>query len=247
MFTRTLPASDTTHSGAMDGRGPARSSLGLGLSSPSTFTSTLSPSLLSDLKRFGDEPGSTELLPVLAACVRHATPLTLHLHHGASLVRLSVFPREQLFHWGLDPNALSSTELERLHLVHVEPEYDLERYTADHAPASPPRLGALAPLLWLLARHGARSELLPEIAGRVRYRLARGLSLQGLPVEHAALPMLRRLRGMASSLEDLAGATALSENQIGRLLNALYLQSGLMISRSFPVSARAALNFRLGR
>ena len=65
---------------------------------PSTYTTTLSPSLLSDLKRFADEPGGTELLPVLAACVRHARPLALHLQHGRNVLRLSVFPRDQLFH-----------------------------------------------------------------------------------------------------------------------------------------------------
>lgn len=205
---------------------------------PSTFTTTLSPSLLSDLRRFADEPGGTELLPVLAACVRHARPLALHLQHGRGVLRLSVFPRDQLFHCPENLCALPSFELARLRLVHVEPETLLAPFAPDGSRSSSLQFGALAPLLWLLALHGARSELLPEIAGTVRYRLAPGVAVRGLPIEKCDMPLLQHLQGSPASLDELASWTVLQPARVRRLLNALYLQSGLIISRAFTVPPR---------
>ena len=210
---------------------------------PRGVISTLSPSLLSDLKRFADAPGGTELLPALAASVRHARPLTLHLLRGSSLVLLSVFPREQLFHCTLDLCSVPAAELARLRLLHVEPESPLAPTGAAVLRSRAAEFGVLGPLLWRLALHGARGELLPEIAGPVRYRLAAGAGLRGLPFDPRELGLLQRLRSRAASLPELAAATALEPAQLRRLLNALYLQSGLMVTRAFslpPADAAAA-------
>jgi hypothetical protein len=211
---------------------------------PSTFTTTLSPSLLSDLKRFADEPGGTELLPVVAASVRHAKPLALHLQHGRSVLRLSVFPRDQLFHCPVNLCTLSHAELARLRLIHVEPEGTLAPFAPDGSRCSALAFGALAPLLWLFALHGARSELLPEIAGTVRYRLAPGVAGRGLPIDKSDMPLLQHLQRSASSLDELAGWTVLDPARVRRILNALYLQSGLIISRAFTPPSPSALPAR---
>ena len=234
----TLPFADTTQFNPTD----AASTIVQDGDSlpPSTFTTTLSPSLLSDLRRFADEPGGAELLPVLAASVRHARPLALHLQHGRSMVRLSVFPRDQLFHCPLNLCALSHAELARLHLVHVEPEGLLAPFAPDGSPCSTLEFGAMAPLLWQLSLHGARSELLPEIAGTVRYRLAPGASVRGLPVDKCDMALLQRLLGGPASLDELAGWSVLEPARVRRLLNALYLQSGLIISRAFMAPERDA-------
>jgi hypothetical protein len=238
MDSPTLPFAETTQFNPTD----AASTVFDGVDSlpPSTFTSTLSPSLLSDLKRFADEPGGTELLPVLAASVRHARPLALHLQQGRGVVRLSVFPREQLFHCPVSLVALSHAELVRLRLVHVEPESLLAPFAPDGSHCSALEFGALAPLLWRLSLHGARAELLPEIAGTVRYRLAPGAAMRGLPIDKCDMPLLQRLHSTPSTLEELCGWAVLEPVRVRRLLNALYLQSGLIITRALCVPVRAA-------
>jgi hypothetical protein len=199
--------------------------------------STLSPSMLSDLRRFADEVCETDLLPVLAAIVRHTKPLVMHLQHEDRVLALSVFPREQQFHCSLDLCALPAQAIERLRLTHVSPF--LGPGPHDPAGAAAPHVGVLAPLLWQLALHGARDELLPEIAGPVRYRLAPGVPLRSLPMDAWSLPMLKRLRREATTLRELATRT--TQAQVQRLLNAVYLQGRLMITRSLPMQRRRSV------
>ena len=45
----------------------------------STRISQLSPSLRADLLRFGHDGGASEVVEVMAACVRHAKRVTIHL------------------------------------------------------------------------------------------------------------------------------------------------------------------------
>jgi hypothetical protein len=201
-----------------------------------TFDTTLSSSLLSDLRRFSSDPGGTELLAVMAASVRHAKPLAVHLQHDRGLIILSVFPREQLFECAADLCALPHGDLFRLRLVHVEPEVPLEPHELRSEPGRPARFTPLAPLLWMLAMHGSTSDLLPELAGPARYRLSAGLSLAGLPIDNMTMPLLEKMRNRPVSLNELAGWTVLGRPRVRRLLNALYLQSGLMITRAFPDS-----------
>jgi hypothetical protein len=207
--------------------------------------STLSPSLHSDLQRFADEECGTDLLPVLAASVRHAKPLILHLQHGDRIVTLSVFPREQQFHCGVDVCALGAGETARLRLIHVGPVLAAESRQPEDLPA--PHAGLLPTLLWQLALHGARGELLPEIAGPVRYRLGPGVPLRALPMDTWIAPMLRRLRGEPATLDELAPPTLLAQSRAQRLLNAIYLQGRLMITRSLPTQRRPSVVRRLPR
>jgi hypothetical protein len=206
----------------------------LGALPRSAFDTTLSSSLLADLRRFSDDSRGTEALAVMAASVRHGKPLAVHLQHERGLVILSVFPREQLFECATDLCALQHGDLFRLRLVHVKPEVPLEPHEIRSDPGSPTRFSPLGPLLWMLAMHGSTSELLPEIAGPARYRLSAGLSLAGLPIDNKALTLLEKMRHRPVSLNELAGWTVMGRPQVRRLLNALYLQSGLMITRAFP-------------
>ena len=201
-------------------------------SAPCGFRSTLSPSLLSDLRRFAEGPAASDLLPVLAASVRHAQSLALHLVHAEGVIRLSVFPRDQLFHCFTDICALSARALSLLHLVYVEPELSLDPSNGKGLPTTARRFGALRELLWVLAIHGPHGELLPEIGGAVRYRLSPAFSIGKLPVEPSMRTAMQRLRNEPVTLDQLAGWSILGRLRAKRLLNALYLQSGLVISRS---------------
>lgn len=235
MSGRTQPLS-TNSAFPMTRSGPASvvTEGGHGFSSHSTFNSTLSSSLLSDLRRFSDEPGHTDILAVLAACVRHARPLALHIQHDACSAVLSVFPQDQLFQCIIDLQALPERALAALRLLHVEPEHRMRHSVASVHPMPAGRAARLAPLLWRLAMFGATNELLPEIAGPGRYRISPGLSIDGLPIDPQVLSMLRHLRTRPASLDELAALSDGGRVWVRRLLNALYLQSGLMITRSHP-------------
>ncbi|MDH4060301.1 MAG: hypothetical protein OEU94_05765 [Aquincola sp.] len=207
--------------------------------------STLSPSLLSDLQRFADEECETDLLPVLAASVRHAKALAMELHLGEADVMLLVFPREQTFRCSLDLCALPPEATTRLRLVRVGPV--LESQSQATADAATPHVGILAKILWLLALHGARDELLPEIAGPVRYRLAPGVPLRSLPMDPWIQPLLQGLRGEPATIEELDTPTELARARARRLLNAIYLQGRLMVTRSLPMQRRPSVTRRSAR
>ena len=239
-FSKTLPADMPTPVLLTDVVGTLGNDMASTLRPMSTLSpSTLSPSLLSDLRRFSGEVCDADLLPVLAAIVRHVKPLIIHLHHGNRIIALSVFPHQQQFRCDLDVCALPADETSRLRLVHVGPILATE--PSGPADLGVPHVGVLATLLWHLALHGARDELLPEIAGAVRYRLAPGVPLRSLPMDAWSLPMLHRLRGEASSLEELAPRAVLGQARARRLLNAIYLQGRLMITRSLPMQRRPSI------
>jgi hypothetical protein len=216
--------------------------------STSTEPAALSPSLLADLQRFEERDRSADTLGALAACVRHNTRVTLHLQCGRHVVPLTVFPREQLIHCPMQMIELLTQHFADLRVVHVESAWL-------HPPGSTemmlvgrnPMLHPLGPFLWELAMRGARRELLPEIAGLAAYRIAPGLDLARLPVRGALLATLSRLRTQSANLRELADWPGLDRERAIRLLNALYLQAGLIVSRAHPDAARDSWFGALGR
>ena len=199
-------------------------------------SSTLSASVRSDLSRFGNELDAIELLPALAASVRHGQSLAMLLKRGGSVLLASVFPTAQLYQCEVDLHALMPCELEQLRLVRIDAELAASPTGIEGSSMNPPRVAPLRPLLWQIAEYGARTDLLPEIAGDVRYRLAPGFSTCDLPVEPSAMPLLRRLRTSTASFQDLSAWTVRGPARVCRLLNALYLQAALMVLRTSPKS-----------
>lgn len=202
--------------------------------------SGLNPSLLQDLLRFdGRQDGEgLEVLEVLAACVRHGRALLLHLQDGRRVVPLTVFPAERLVHCPVSPPDLLAGNPTALRVLHVEPalqrplghpDRELVGEAECHAP--------LGPLLWELALHGAREDLLPEIAGPAAYRLAPGVDLTGLKLAGSLAAAVYRLRRSTSSLREIAEWPGFDRGRAMRLLNGLYLQAGLIVSRSHPAAA----------
>ena len=205
---------------------------------PSSRMSSLSPSMQADLMRFEQDGGSSEVLEIVAACVRHAKSLTIQLRCGERVVPLTVFPQVRLVHCPMDLGELVERHLPDLRVMHIEPAVlrppgqahpSIVGNENDHHP--------LAPLLWELALRGQRAELLPEIAGRAIYRLSPGLDVATLPAKGALLAAVLRLRHEPTNLPDLARWPGLDRERAARLLNGLYLQAGLIISRSHPDAA----------
>ena len=212
---------------------------------PSSRLSSLSPSVQADLMRFEQDGGSSEVLEVVAACVRHAKRLTVQLQCGERVLPLTVFPQERLVHCPMDLAELVERHLPELRVLHVESallrppgDLDTELVAEDHL------CHALGPLLWELAMRAQRNELLPEIAGPAIYRVAPGLDVEALPAKGAVYAAFLRLGREAATLRDMVGWPGLDRERAARLLNALYLQAGLIISRSHPDATGRARWFR---
>ena len=229
-----------------------------------TELSSLRPSLLQDLRRFDSGPPQHELLEVLAAALRHAQALAIDLAWGGSALTLTVFPQRRRLHCPLPLADWACHDLGALRVRRVRPALlhpaaaaaapsapdDLDSLESPYAPGAPDTSnldpanaipnrvdpGALAPLLWLVALQGSRAALLPELNGPAAYRVAPGLSLAGLAVPGAMATCIARLRRQTCNLAEIAGWTGVGKERAMRLLNALYLQAGLIVSRSHPAA-----------
>lgn len=194
----------------------------------------LSLSLLADLSRFEHAGQASEALEVLAACVRHAQHVVVHLQMGDSVVPLTVFALDRLVHSPVDVEMLLQRPTE-LRVLHVEPA--ILRPPGDDELSlvgEGQHYHSLRPLLWELSLRGARSTLLPEIAGPVAYRAAPGIDLTGLRVAGALPAAIQKLQSDRYTLREMADWPGFDAERASRLLNALYLQSGLIVSRTRP-------------
>lgn len=200
-----------------------------------TRPTTLSPSVLSDLSRFANDLDSADPLPVVAASLRHMKSLVLHLRHSLGELPLHIFPREQRFGCAVDLLSLPPGEIRRFYLTRVEPWDDFWHGSGSNAPK---RIHPLRPLLWMLALNGPRESLLPEISGPVRYRLGPGVSLHQLPLEESVRCLLWAMREVASSFDELIRGSGLEPCALSRLLNALYLQSALIVTSATLAAKR---------
>jgi hypothetical protein len=205
-----------------------------------TRLTSLSPSLLQDLQRFepaGRAGDGLEVLEVMAACVRHSSELLVHLQDDSRVVPLTVFPTEGLVHCPVPMAQFLAARLTDLRVLHVEPavlrppghrESSLVGDASHYAP--------LGLLLWELALRGAREELLPEIAGSAAYRIAPGVDLRGLQLTGSLAAAAVRLKRHTANLREIAEWPGFDRARAMRMLNGLYLQAGLMVSRTHPAA-----------
>ena len=199
--------------------------------------STLSPSLVMDLLRFEQEGRQGGVLEVVAACIRHARNVLIHLQAQDRVVPLTVFPVEHLVHCPMPMSQFLALPLGELSVLHVERA--LLRPPGDPLRAlvgEPQHYGALAPLLWELALRGSRDELLPEIAGQAAYRISPGLNLRVLDLSGTMAAAVYRLQRDTSNLRDMSQWAGFDRERAMRLLKGLYLQAGLMVSRTHPAA-----------
>ena len=208
-----------------------------------TRLSSLNPSLLEDLLRFDhpDRPGARlEPLEVLAAAVRHGRRLRLHLKHGERVIPVTVFPQERLVHCPLALSLLLAMPLAEMEVLHVQPAPigapDDSGAPVPMTPEQAQYYGALGPVMWELALRGAREALLPEIGGNAAYRIAPGSDLTGLTRTGTLAAAVTRLQRETTNLRELAGWPGFDKGRAMRLLNGLYLQAALMISRTHPAA-----------
>ena len=205
---------------------------------PSTLTPTLERSLLQDLQRFeGPARAGTglEVLEVVAAAVRHSRALRLLVEHEGLVLPLTVLPLQRVVHAPLPLAQWTLLRWSVLKVLQVEPAY---QNVGDALPGDASQLAPLGAVLWALALNGARSELLPEIAGPAAYRIAPTADFSALDLGAALAAAVDRLRREAAPLAVISAWPGLDRERAMRLLNGLYLQSALIISRSHPAVLR---------
>jgi hypothetical protein len=200
--------------------------------------STLSPSLMLDLMRFEQDGQQNGVIEILAACIRHSRKLLIHLQADDRIVPLTVFPVEHLVHCPMPMAQFLALPLGDLSVLHVEPA--LLRPPGDRVRAmvgNAQHYSPLAPLLWELALRGSRNELLPEITGPAAYRISPGLNLRILDLSGSMAQAVARLKRETTNLRAMAQWPGFDIERAMRLLNGLYLQGGLMVSRTHPAAA----------
>ena len=201
-----------------------------------TRLSALNPSLMQDLLRFetsqqpGDGPLTLELLGVMAAALRHGRALLVHLQSDYRVIPVTVRSVERQLLSPLSQPELLALRLPELHVLRIEPAPATASAGLHTAP--------LGPLLWELALRGSREALLPEIAGVAAYRVTPGVNLSLLDLTGSLAAAVARMRQQATPLRDIAGWPAFDRGRATRLLNALYLQGALMITRTHPSAIR---------
>jgi hypothetical protein len=199
----------------------------------------LSPSLQADLQRADQHGGVSETVEVIAACVRHSTRVTIYLQCAGRVLPLTVFPQQRLVHCPMDLDEFVARHLAEARVMHLEPAVlrppgDIERELIGESRLYHP----LTPLLWEVAMRGPRSELLPEIGGPAVYRVSPSLDIDALPLGGALRPAIERLRRKAMPLAAIATWPGFDRERASRLMNAIYLQAGLIVSRSHPDAVR---------
>ncbi len=196
---------------------------------PTIVSSTLMAELAA-LERRQDE---NDALEVLAACVRLQEPALVYLRVAELVWPVTVFPAQMLYHSPRPLTEAADAALARVAAMAVEPPgLRPPGQALDQRAAADDSVYALAPALWRLALHGPRGRLLNEIGGTAAYRVLRNPKLDELPLPGALGAAAERLRRESASLKQIASWPGMSVERAARLLNALYLNANLMVSRS---------------
>lgn len=167
-----------------------------------------------------------DLLRLVALCVRGGQDVQLTVDLDGKPNGLTIWPRNQLFGSDVDLLALSEAATQRLEVVSgtllIPGASDAHRVT---------HLGALRRLLWKFAMHGRHSGLLPEIGGTRAYRVVSSFDAGDLDLPPVYKSLLVHLRADPVRLEFLDSLSH-RKGVAARLLNGLYLQSALIVSRT---------------
>ena len=213
---------------------------------------SLSSTLMSELRVLERRRAGNDVLEVVAACVRHREPALLYLRHEELVWPVTLFPAQMLYHSPRDMAEATPEGLAGMKLISLDPPgvrvpgqwmFEPGGRDACYRP--------LVQMLWSLALKGPRPDLLDELAGPAAYRLMHSRLPEGVAAPGALGSAIERLRRESVSLKTIAGWPGMSVERAGRLLNGLYLASELMITRSHPAaresSARGLFGWRRTR
>lgn len=196
----------------------------------------LPTTLLADLRHLENRREESDVIEVLAACMRHRQGALLCLQYEDLVWPITVFPAELVYHSPRDLALASPLALAGLKVLSCDsPGVRPPGHWMHERVGRPEHYRSLKALLWNLALNGPRNVLLSEIGGTVAYRAT--VSREDRLYAPGALgPAAERLRRESVSLRDMAKWPGLSLDRASRLLNALYLTSGLMVMRTHPAA-----------
>lgn len=207
------------------------------LSGPTLLPTTL----LADLRRLDADPSSSDVLEVIAACVRHREPALLCLTHDGLVWPITLFPEEGVYHSPRDLQQASATGMANLRLATAEPPgVRPPGHWMHERVAQAEHYRPLAPLLWSVALNGPRRELLADIAGPAAYRLVSSTGGERPQAPGALGSAIERLQRGSVSLREIAQWPGMSTERASRLLNGLYLSGNLLVSRAQSVGRAEA-------
>lgn len=197
----------------------------------------LSTTLLAELRRLDAGPQSTDVMEVIAACLRQKESALLCLAHDGLVWPVTLFPREGLYHSPSDLRQASITGLKQLRLAAVEPAgVRPPGHWMSERIAQTEHYRPLSPLLWWLALNGPRKNLLADIAGSAAYRLVNGSGGERPSAPGALGSAMDKLKQSPATLSEIARWPGMSEERGSRLLNGLYLAGCLLTTRTQTVS-----------
>ncbi|MBE7419056.1 MAG: hypothetical protein HS128_15190 [Ideonella sp.] len=206
------------------------------LSGPTVLPTTL----VSELARLEYSREGSDAMEVLAACMRHREAALVYVLHRGLVWPITVFPRERLYHSPRDfTREVKEGGMRELHVHSVEPPgvrapgHFMSERVAEERHYRP-----LDPLLWALGLHGPRGTLIDEISGSAAYRISPDFHLGSLAVSGALGPVIQRLRRETASLRAISRWPGMTVDRAVRLLNGLYLLSGLMVLRMHPAARK---------
>lgn len=208
---------------------------------------TLLPTtLMADLSRLEKDGSDHDVLEVVAACMRHHEAALLCLKHEGMVLPVTLFPAQGLYHCPRDLVEGHTSLLAQLSVLSTEPPGVRPPGHAQHdRVGQPAHYRALPALLFALAMHGARSNLLNEIAGAAAYRATRHLAEDDINASGALASAAEAMTRETVSLKTIGTWPGMTLERARRLLNGLYLVSSLRVTRGHP-AARAEPKSWLG-
>lgn len=214
-----------------------------GLQRQTLISSTLQAELrLMDRRREG-----ADALEAIAACVRLRESALIYLQYEDRIWPVTMFPNDMLYH---SPRSLmlgGGRGLRTVKLVDIEPAtVRPPGHWMHERIASAQSYHPLAPALWKLALQGPRAKLLAEIGGTAAYRALRKLDDADVAIPGALAPAAERLRKETAPLRRIATWPGMSVERASRMLNALYLSSNLIVSRTHHTARAGLFDWLLG-
>ncbi len=198
-------------------------------------TRVMTSSLMGELDELERRHVGRDVVEVLAACRRAQEQARLYLRLDDLVWPITVFPHAGVYYSRHDLMNTFEAGVRDLEIVGVEPSFatepgQRERERSEMAEFFRP----LRPALWSLAISSPTRGLLKEIAGTAAYRALRRVDTEGMRTSGAIGHAAHRLHTEAASLRHIAQWPGMTLERAIRLLNALYLTSNLMVTRSHP-------------
>ncbi len=193
----------------------------------------LSTTLTAELSQLQRARMEGDVLEVLAACIRQRESALILLQHRGYVWPVTVFPYREVYHQRRSIVESLRNGNADLQVLAVEPPglrppgHEMHERIDETVAYRP-----LRELLWAMAMYAPRAHLLADIAGRAAYRLSAEYVPEAQAAAGALGPTLRRLRSEIAPLVEIAQWPGMDRERAARMLNAIYLQGGLMVLRT---------------